>query len=137
MRIGYRAPAIALLVTLGALVAIGLLLPNLPSPTPESSTAPGTVSFDPCLMWRQVPWSERLSALVWLGSFVVLMLYAIGNSRARWWAGVNLITLALNIHYQYAWTSSSCYTTQDVALSSIWVAALALICLQHIFSERR
>lgn len=84
-------------------------------------------------MWRQVPWTERLSTIAWFGSFIVLMLYGLGNRRARWWASVNLVILALSIHNQYAWKSSSCYTTQDLVLWSIWVAALALVCLQHIF----
>jgi hypothetical protein len=46
---------------------------------------------------------------VWLGSFIALMLYGLGNRRARWLAAVNLITLSLNTYYQYGWTSLSCF----------------------------
>jgi len=71
---------------------------------------------------------------MWFGSFVALIVYGLGNRRARWWASVNMVTLTLNVYYQYAWTSLSCYTTQDVVLWSIWFAALAAVCLQHVFN---
>lgn len=134
MRISYRASAAALLIALTILIAIGLLAPSSPRQAAVSpTTKPGTVYFDPCFMWRQVPWNERLAGLVWLGSLIALKLYGLGNRRARLAGSINLVTLVLNIYYKHAWASSSCYSTRDVVLWSIWFAALALVCLQHIF----
>ena len=138
MRISYRVSAISLLVAIAILIAGELLLPNLPPATRVTpATEPGVVSFDPCFMWRQVPWIERLSSLAWLGSLIVLVVCGLGNHRARWSATVNLITLTLNTYYEYAWTSSACLTTQDMVLWSIWFAGLVAVCFQHIFSLRR
>ena len=131
MRLGYRASAISLLVILTILIAFDSLMPSPPV------TEPIRVCFDPRFMWRQVPWPERLSAIVWLGSFIALMLFGLGNRRARWSAIANLITLALNIRYQYWWIVSSCSTPLDIVARSICIIAIALVCLQHIFNGRQ
>ena len=94
MGISYRAGTISLLITLTILIALESFMPSPPAAEPVM------VCFDPRFMWSS-PWTERLSAIVWLGSFIALMLFGLGNRRARWLAIANLITLALNIRYQY------------------------------------
>jgi len=128
MRISYRASAISLLITLTILIAIES--PMLSPPVAE----PIRVCFDPRFMWRQVRWTEWLSVIVWLGSLIVLLLFGLGNHRARWSAIVNLITLAQNIRYQYWWILSSCSTPLDIVARSTCVVAIAIVCLQHILN---
>ena len=81
MRISYRIGTGAALLSFAVSLAIGML-----SHKPPQRVTSLTIAWDPCTMMRgQISAAVRVSALLWLGSFLVLIVQGLRNrSVPRW-----------------------------------------------------
>ena len=98
MKIGYRVTSAAALVGFILFVATDLRLLKLPDTAPvqgaiKTPTA-GSVAWDPCTVWEQIPLTVKVSALFYIGAFAVFVVQGLRNRPgARPLAVAGLITL--------------------------------------------
>jgi hypothetical protein len=100
VKISYRVTSIAVvLVVVGMIVVPGSLTVRPPALTTVSD---GGISFNPCFgMWEQIGWLIRLSALVWIGTFLPSFVQGLRNrTMPRVAAVVSLIAFGLSLHNQ-------------------------------------
>jgi hypothetical protein len=134
VKISYRVTSIAIvLVVVGMIVVPGSMTMRPPAPTRASGD--GVVSFDPCLMWEQLGWLIRLSALVWIGTFLPLFVQGLRNrTMPRVVAVVSLIAFGLSLHNQ-VWRVQHCGSNVGIGLFAVWVVAVGMMCLHHVFQR--
>jgi len=101
MKISYRVTSCGVLASSALAIAVPALFPASREPI-APATVPGAVTFDVCLMWRQIPVTERLSILAWFGSFVSVVVYM------------------------------PCVTARDIVLFIIWAPSVAFMNVRHL-----
>jgi len=140
VRISYRITSAAALAGFILFVATDLRLLKLPDTTPvprvAKSLAAGSVGWDPCMVWEQIPLTVKLSGLFYLGAFAVLIVQGLRNRAApRLLAVAGLITLAVAANDQ-RWRVTQCYTSLQVAGFLAWVLTSSLMFLHHVLQRR-
>ena len=135
MKISYRVPSIAIVpVVVGMIVVPGSLMVRPPTPTTRV-LEDGAVSFDPCSAWEQIGFLTKLSALVWIGTFLPLFIQGLRNrTLPRVVAVVSLIAFALSLRDQL-WRVQHCDSHVGIAVFAVWVSTVGLLCLHHIFQR--
>jgi hypothetical protein len=130
-----RLTSTAILVSFIAAVTVDSgFLPSRPDAI-SSSGVSGELEIDFCGAWEQMPAVERGSALVWLPSFVVLIVQGLRNRAVpRWLASVGLICFFVMLRYQW-WNLQHCHSGPSIALSLVWAVCFIAICLQEIVSR--
>ena len=134
MRISYRVSSVAVL-----LVFVGMfLLPEslLVRPrAPAKDVVEGTVGIGPCTTWEQISGFIRLSALVWLATFLSLFVQGLRNRTVpRMVAIVSLIAFCLGPLDQLG-RIQYCEADLGIFIFWVWIAAVALICVHHIIQR--
>jgi hypothetical protein len=135
MRISYRISSIVVV-----LVVLGMfLLPNslLVRPiAPTRALVDGTVSLDPCFtIWGQSGWLIRLSALVWIGTFLYLLVQGFRNRTVPLAVAiVSLVAFGLSLHNQL-WRVQHCDANLGIIVFWVWITAVGLMCVHHILQR--
>jgi hypothetical protein len=133
MWISYRVASVA-----GVVVCVGTFA------VPESSTvrrgipivhnADGTIPFHPCFMWEQISWTIRLATLVWLVTFVLLLVQGLRNrTLPRAVAVVSLTAFFLTLQDQ-PFRALHYRSNFGIAVFTTWVLAVALLSFLHAVS---
>jgi hypothetical protein len=130
MKINYRTTAIlVLLVLLAAILTPGSL--TMRRPVLTSITADGSVHVDLCDMVEQIAWKYRLSALVWIVTFFILIVQGLRNRAvSRITALVSLVAFGITLYHEL-WRVRHCYSTFGIASFCLCTSAVALMCLHH------
>jgi len=132
MRLSYRTTTALALTTFVLLLSGESLFNPSRVPVPEAAAEVGVVRSDPCMMWEQIPATVRLSAFVWFGSFLVLLVQGLRNRPVpRWLAIVCLIALVPSVNHEL-WRVQRCYTTLNAVAFWIWISAVAVMCLHQV-----
>ncbi|HEY6392551.1 MAG TPA: hypothetical protein VIX89_14810 [Bryobacteraceae bacterium] len=130
MKVSYRAMGVMVL----AVFLAEILTPEhlLTRPLPAGlSLPPGGVSFDLCAAWEQIGWICRLSSLVWIVTFIMILVQGLRNRTVGpAIALVSLTTLAITTYYQ-RWHFQHCYSNIGIASVVLWVSAVSLMCIQQ------
>jgi hypothetical protein len=130
MKISFRATSI-----LVVLVSLYVLLPQslfMRRPVPSVVSEDGSVTFDVCGMWEQIGWIYGLAALVWIFTFLILILQGLRNRLvSRTTALVSLAAFGTTFYHQL-WRVQHCYSLFGIASFCFWTLAVALMCLYHV-----
>jgi len=122
----YRITSLAALAATALLCLSGLL------PGPRRP-----VSFDPCMLWVQVPFLVKLATALLFYAFLVFLLQGIRNRPGpRWLAVVGLCSLLVLAHDRLWWWQS-CSTPSHIAIDCLWGAAMSTMLLHHALQPRR
>jgi hypothetical protein len=137
MRISYRLTAIAFLIVYVAPPIATSFFPSPPTPPAASTPSdPGTVTWDPCILWEQIPTLVRLSTVTLFISFLTVLIQGLRNRPAPRWAPIlALLTLGPAINHQL-WRVHACYSNVQTATFWISNSAIALLCIHHLLPRR-
>lgn len=133
MRISYRVSSISVLLIFAGM----FLLPEslMVRPRALKSFANGAVSFDPCMMWARIGWLIRVSAFVWLATFLSLFAQGIRNRTVpRVVAIVSLTAFCLG-PFNQLWRIQYCEANLTIVVFSVWIMAVGLMCIHHIIQR--
>jgi hypothetical protein len=131
VKIGYRWTTGAALLSFAVSIAIGMIFHQ--SPQTKVSAA---VGWDPCRMWEQMGAVVRLSALIWFGSFLVLVVKGIRNRSApRSLSAVGLIAFGV-VTKRALWREMNCDTHAGITAFFIWTAAVGVMYLHQLVQSQ-
>jgi hypothetical protein len=122
VKIGYRWTTGAALLSFAVSIAIGMIFHQ--SPQTKVSAA---VGWDPVV---------RLSALIWFGSFLVLVVKGIRNRSApRSLSAVGLIAFGV-VTKRALWREMNCDTHAGITAFFIWTAAVGVMYLHQLVQSQ-
>jgi hypothetical protein len=135
VKISYRITSIAVvLVVVGMIVVPESLMVRPPAST--TVLGDGGISFNPCFaMSEHAGWLIRLSALVWIGTFLPLFVQGLRKrTMPRWVAVVSAIAFGLSLHNQL-WRVQPCGSNVSIGLFALWVVVVGMMCLHHVIQR--
>ena len=126
MKISYRWSTIpVLLLPLGSAAFTSLF----------ERSAGATADLSPCYLWEQLPVVTRLSALLFLPSFPILVVQGLRNrSVPRWMSAACLLGFAGVLQHEM-WRSLACRNRFEMVSSLFWAGTVVLMCVYQIFGQ--
>ena len=136
MTISYRVTSVIVVVTYLLLALMEQVVGPVPTRLARASES-GVETFNPCMMWEQIPVTVRIATIVWFPSFLVLLVQGFRNRAVpRWVAAACLITIIPVINHQL-WRVQRCYTKLAAVDFWICVGTVCLMCLHQLFQRPR
>jgi len=141
MKISYRVTSFAVLSLFLAQILAPASFFVKPQPSALSS-GDGGASFDFCSAWEQIGWVIhlsvlliRLSALVWMATFLPLFFQGLRNrTLPRAFAVASLIAVGPFMHNRLWWVQR-CESSGGVAMFALWVAAVCAASIHHLIQR--
>ncbi len=109
------------------------LIPSLlPLPRPASG-----VSWDPCMIWEQIPFTVKLATLYFVALLVVLIVQGFRKrSVPPVMPIVGLIAIGITVNHEL-WFVGNCYTGLRAVAFWSWVCTSGLLFLLHVARNMR
>jgi hypothetical protein len=137
MRMSYRVSSMIVVVTYLLLALMEQVVGSSQPASPTRASESGVETFNPCMMWEQIPVTVRVATIVWFPSFLVLLVQGFRNRAVpRWVAAACLITIIPVINHQL-WRVQQCYTKLAAVDFWICVGTVYLMCLHQLFQRPR
>lgn len=133
MRISYRTvsgPVLLTLVLSWAIASVGL------GSSGSNLAETGTVHFNPCQMWEQIPLMVRTSSLALLIAIPIILFKGLLNRPASRWLAIGcLLALGPVARHEY-WWFEHCYNTAGKISLLLVMVSIGVLCTHQIFHRR-
>jgi hypothetical protein len=137
MRISYRVTSSLVILTYLLVSGIEWVARQSDAAAPTVVTAPGVETFDPCMMWEQIPQTVRLSTIIWFVSFLILIVQGFRNRAVPRWLAITCLVCIVPTVNHWSWRVQRCYTTLGAVDFWICIGSVCLMCLHQIFQRPR
>src|SRR5215471_14322303 len=132
MRIGYRLTSLTYVILYVTHIVVSSLLSSRASPGRTVPDAPGVAEWDPCYMWEQIPALIRVSTLIFLFSFLTVLIQGFRNRPAARWVALLAVAGLVPTVQHSLWRVRLCYSNFNKVGFWIELTAIGLVCIHHI-----